>query len=236
MLQRNRWCGSPAAQNASQRPRGSVMKERWTGVALLLLSAMLLQTAPASAAAPTPQTSLNNCQKAAKVQGAGYVRGEMLAIATCLQKISTEVIRNNASIDASAARTCITQFRKIKDTRGLGKSLKEKLSTKIRLKCDPTFNPGAVTHTTNDVTGHGPGNDPQQINTKNLDQWCQNFGGDGSIDSVQEWVDCITAAHECEVEQAIAEQYPRVSEWLTAVKPIMNGLPSPTNDMTKTSD
>src|SRR5438128_1810530 len=110
------------------------MKERWISVALLLMS-----STSASAATLSAQMSLNACQRTVKTESTKFIKGEVVAITTCLQRISVEVIQNNAANVANAARTCISQFRKINDSRGLGKSLKEKLTTKIRNKCDPTF-------------------------------------------------------------------------------------------------
>ena len=187
------------------------------------------------AATPPNQANLNDCQKTVRAEAAKFVKAEIYAISTCLQRIAYEQIRNNAAIDNVAARTCIAQFRKLHDTRGLGKSLIEQLTAKIQKKCDPTFNP-LLMHTIDDITGKNTPTVPKPINTKQLDTYCQNFGGDGSIDSVPEWINCIVAAHQCEAEQAIAEQYPRAAEWLTAVKPIMQLIPPPAKDLTRTSD
>jgi hypothetical protein len=183
--------------------------------------------------------SLNTCQRTVKAEGTKFVRAQVLAVGTCLQAISAELIRNNAALDNAAARTCIAQFRKINDGRNLGKSLVEKLTQNIRTKCDPTF--VALAHTLADVTGKTTPPTPGPsvavpINTQRLDQWCTNFGGDGSIDSVQEWINCIVGAHQCEAWQAIAEQYPRASQWLSAIQPIMGLIPAPATDMTRTSD
>ncbi len=198
---------------------------------------------PSFAVTPPNQVSLNLCQQTVKAEGVKFVKAEIAAISACLQKISVEKIRNNALIDNAAARVCITQFRKLNDSRNAGKSLKEKLTQKIRNKCDKIFNP-LLAHIDDDITGKGSPTVPVPINTQQLDLWCTNFGGDGSIDgthtppetTVQEWVDCIVAAHQCEVNQAIAEQFPRASEWLSAVKLVMPGIPSPLSDPNKTND
>jgi hypothetical protein len=211
------------------------------GLLTLALAATMLR--PAFAAAPPNQVSLNTCQKTVKAEGAKFVQAEILAIATCLQKLSLEAVQNNVAFDSAAARLCITQFRKLNDSRGAGKSLKEKLTLKIRMKCDRVFNTSLL-HTDDDITGKGSPTVPVPINTQQLDLWCTNFGGDGSIDgvhtpaetTVQEWIDCIVAAHQCEVEQAIAEQYPRAAAWLSAVKPLMVAVPTPSADPNKISD
>jgi hypothetical protein len=210
------------------------MVKMFRGLAAFLLCTTL---AHASFAVPPPnQVSLNTCQKVVKIEATKFVRAEILAMATCLQKISTALIRNGGTIpDNTVARTCITQFRKLNDTRAAGKSLVEKLTANVRKKCDPTFNP-LLTHTVDDVTGKGSPTVPQSIQTQRLDLWCQEFGLLGPIGTVQDWIQCIAAAHKCEAEQAIAEQYPRASEWLSAVKPVMLGIAPPASDPNKTSD
>jgi hypothetical protein len=217
------------------------MVELHRGLFALALGATMLR--PAFATPPANQVSLNICQKTVKAEGAKFVQAEILAIATCLQKLSLEAVQNNVAFDNAAAQTCITQFRKINDSRNAGKSLKEKLAAKIQPKCDKIFNPN-LAHTDDDITGKGSPTVPVPLNTKQLDSWCMNFGGDGSIDgvhtppetTVREWIDCIAGAHQCEVEQAIAEQYPRAAEWLTAVKPLMQAIPTPSADPTKIGD
>jgi hypothetical protein len=150
---------------------------------------------PSFAVPALNQVDLNTCQKTVKVEGIKFVKAEILAIGACLQKISYEKIRNNFPIDNAAARLCITQFRKLNDSRGLGRSLVEQLTKKIRQKCDKVFNP-LLNFTDNDITGKNIPTVPVPINTQQLDLYCANFGGDGSIDgvhapsetTVQEWI------------------------------------------------
>jgi hypothetical protein len=47
------------------------------------------------------------------------------------------------------------------------------------------------------------------------------LGGDGSVDSLAEWLDCVAAASECAVDTALAVTYPRGLEWLALVRPAM---------------
>jgi hypothetical protein len=186
----------------------------------------------AVASPPPAQVSLNNCQNAVKTSTATFIKGKVAAIGTCLQQVSTEIVKNNHSA-GNAAATCVTQFRKINDTRGAGKSLKEKLLASIVKKCDPS-QPG-VTHALADVLGSGAGV-PEPLKVENIDAWCTYFGGDGSIGSAQEWVDCIAASAECSVEAAISTQYPRALEWLALVKPSMESLTPPLSDTNKIWD
>src|SRR5262249_25957348 len=86
-----------------------------------------------------------------------------------------------------------------------------------------------------DIIGSGAGV-PQPLNAQNLNAWCSHFGGDGSIDSLQEWTACIAAAAECDVDSAIASQYPRALDWLNLAKPAMQALSPPAADPTMITD
>ena len=108
-------------------------------------------------------TSLRSCQNAVKVETANYIKGKEAAIAACLQRISIEVVKKNGAGDVGkAATTCVAQFRKISDSRALGKSLGEKFTAKIGAKCDPAQS--GVTHTLGDILGTGAGvNEPLDL-------------------------------------------------------------------------
>lgn len=208
----------------------TIMRTGMITVALLSVSLLC----GAAAAQLTPEVSLNNCQNAVKVETANYIKGKQTAIAACLQRISIEVVKKNGAGDVGlAAATCVAQFRKISDSRLLGKSLGEKFTAKVGAKCDPAQS--GVTHTLGDILGAGAGvNEP--LNAQNISAWCARFGGDGSIDTVQEWMSCIQTAAECSVDAAISTQYSRALEWLDEVRPDMEGLTPPSTDLTKVSD
>ena len=210
------------------------MKERWVSIALLTLSGMVWLSGPAFAVTAA-QMSLTACQRTAKVEGTKFVKAELGAIGKCLQAIASDRLQKNVAISSLTARTCVAQFRKVYDTRGLNKSLPEKLSTNIRKKCDPVLMP-SLAHVANDVTGDGPGNDTQQMDSNRTTTLCGDFGVTPSSNHIQDWVKCIIASNQCQVNQAISEQYPRVSEWLTQVIPLMNAVPPPASDSTRTSD
>lgn len=204
----------------------------------LATCAALLSSGIAMAAPPLPATSLNTCQDKVRTEGKTFVQNTIAAVAACLQATSVDVIKKNVAVSLATSKTCVTQFRKINDTRGLGKSLGEKLIANIFKKCDPAAGPN-VTHTLNDITGKAPGLVPQQIETMNLDTWCEHFGGDGSIDTVAEWEDCMVGSFNCEAAAAIAAQFPRALEWLTTLTTPgtnMNLVVPPGTDPTKTSD
>jgi len=177
--------------------------------------------------------SLNACQGAVRMATATFVKGKVAAIGMCLQAVSTQVVKNNAGTANGAAAVCVTQFRKLSDSRHLGRSLGEKLSAAIRRKCDPT-QPG-ITHTLADILGSGAGV-PQPLDVEDLNAWCTHFGGDGALGSVQEWSDCISASAECSVAAAIATQYPRALEWLALARTAMQTVPPPASDAARTSD
>jgi hypothetical protein len=186
----------------------------------------------AAAVAASPQGSLNKCQDTVKTQGRRFVDSYVLAVGTCLQAVSTQIVENNVVSPAAAARQCITQLRKTHDTRGAGKSLVEKLEAKIEAKCAPG---GSNTHTLGDILGSGAGV-PQPLNAQNLNAWCAAFGGDGSLDTLQEWIDCVTAAQVCTARATLAAQYPRAIEWLALVKPEMQAVPPSPADPNNVSD
>ena len=81
--------------------------------------AALMTARLAVAAPPPPATSLNNCQNAVKTATATFVKNKVAAIGTCLQAVSTQIVKNNAADASGAAARCVTQFRKINDSRGL---------------------------------------------------------------------------------------------------------------------
>jgi hypothetical protein len=178
-------------------------------------------------AAPPPATSLNNCQNAVKTATKLFVTKKVTAIGACLQAVSTQFVDKNLPNAHNAAGTCLTQFRRINDSRGQGKQLSDQLAAAIVKKCDPSYQtPGGSlphSHTLADIIGEGAGV-PQPLNAANLNTWCSHFGGDGAIDSLPEWIDCLAAAAECDVDSAIAAQYPRVLEWLARARTAVDAL------------
>ncbi|MBI1814979.1 MAG: hypothetical protein HYR72_08385 [Deltaproteobacteria bacterium] len=201
----------------------------WTSSTII---AVLLWAGTATAQ-PLPATSLNTCQSTVRTAAKTYVANYVNAVGTCLQAVAAKVVKDNAPLTSAVASTCVLQFRNISDTRALGRSLGEKLTATIDRKCEPGML--YVTHTLADVLGPGAGV-PQPLNAENINSWCANFGGDGSIDSVAEWIDCVRNAHTCAAHAAIATQYPRALEWLALVKPAMQALVPPATDPNKITD
>ncbi|MBI3786345.1 MAG: hypothetical protein HY270_23405 [Deltaproteobacteria bacterium] len=174
--------------------------------------------------AQTPASSLTNCQKVVKTETGKYLKKRQAAISACLQKAATRIVKSNLSLDNLTAKLCVTQFRKLNDSRNIGASLVERMAANIKKKCEPG-NPG-VLHTFNDISGV-MNVVPQPLKTTNINSWCQRFGGDGSVDSVQEWIDCLTGAHSCDADSGISVQYPRAIEWLGLVNTAIGVLPAP---------
>jgi hypothetical protein len=193
----------------------------------------LIVTSGMALAVALPPVSLNKCQSTVAAEGKKFIQSYVADVTACLQKVSTDVVQNNlVAPSSSTAKACVTQYRKISDSRALGKSLVEKLATKITLKCAPG---GNNTHTLQDILGTGAGV-LQPLDAENLGAYCAKFGGDGTIDTLQEWITCVTAAHTCAARAAIASQYPRALDWLPLVQPVMSAVIPPSSDLMKTSD
>ena len=201
----------------------------WRRLSVLMLGAGMLC---ARVTAATSASSLNACQNAVKLESRKFVQGYLNAVGSCLQKVSTAMVQKNAPDATGAAAPCITQFRKLRDTRGLGKSLAEKLKAGIERRCTPG---GVNSFSLQDVLGVAPGVG-RPLDVVNLNGWCAHFGGDGTIDTVDEWISCVTAALECDVREALTVQYPRGLEWLAAVRPAMQAFPSPAADPMRSDD
>lgn len=175
----------------------------------------------------SPESSLAKCQKAADVEGAKLVQGTVKALTKCLSRVATEYLKEGGGDPSDAAKTCVAALRKIENGADPGKTLRAKHAAKLTGACDPPA-PG-VEHTLADVLGAGA-TVPQSTQVANLNAWCASFGGDGTIDSVAEWVDCQAAAEVCSARLAVATQYPRTLEWLAAVRPSIAAMSPPPTD------
>jgi hypothetical protein len=193
----------------------------------------LLLAGPPARAALTPEASLNVCQGAVKAAASAYVNGYLGAASACLQLVSTAIVQRNAANAGTAAAGCVAHFRRTYDTRGLGLSLRERLVTAVNRKCQAGM-PG-VTHTLADILGTGAGV-AQPLNGENLNTWCRHYAGDGSIDSVAEWLSCIEASHTCSARAALVTQFPRAFEWLARARASMLGVTPPLSDPNRVTD
>jgi hypothetical protein len=139
-----------------------------------------------------------------------------------MDAIAKELIQENSPL-AGAAAKCASNLRKLNNTEAPTRALAAKSASKIAKACDPAVNP-RLEHVTADVLNLVPMSVPQGIQAKNLNTWCANFGGDGSIDTIQEWIDCQQEAATCEAQQQLSVEYPRLLEWLAAIAPAINAL------------
>ena len=142
---------------------------------------MVLVSANVALATPTAETSLNNCQNAVKTATAAFVKNKVAAIGTCLQAVSTQIVKNNAA-DASGAaahlRHAVPQDQRQPQP---GQAAERQAG---RGDHQEVHAPAAANyaHALADIIGAGAGV-PQPLNAENLNAWCSHYGGDGSIDT-----------------------------------------------------
>jgi Protein of unknown function (DUF1566) len=188
---------------------------RFAAVCLFLTLASVVL---ADRVAASPEASLQRCQRTVQKSSAKFVAKKSKAFGVCLTKVSDEIVGKGAPDAAGAASTCASVLAKVG-------AIEQKMQESIAAACDPA---NGVDHTFADVRGIGAGVS-EPLDARNLDVYCASFGGDGVLDSVAEWIDCIDAADECAVDAALAAQFPRVLEWLDRVRPPMAALvPTPT--------
>lgn len=183
--------------------------------ALLVVAAM----APNALAVPNgpAEKSLDKCQNTLRTEGVKYVQNTQKAIAMCLGKISGEVVKKNAGSVAAAVNACTLQFKKIGRTDG--RSIADSFTAKVSAKCSPA---PANAHTLDDLLGSGSPGVAEPLNAgTSLGALCATYGGDGSVDSLGEWLECVKAAQDCSVQNAISTEFPRALEWLNDVAAAM---------------
>lgn len=176
----------------------------------------------ADVGAAQPGKTLRMCQVAAGRETAKYVNGYSGAVRKCMDEIAKALIENNSAV-ADAAPKCASSLRKLNNTASPSRTLGAKAVTKIGKACDPALNP-RLEHTTADVLNLVPMMVAQGVQAKKLNAWCTNFGGDGSIDTVQEWIACQQEAATCQAQQQLSVEYPRLLEWLGAIAPAITAL------------
>lgn len=176
------------------------------------------------------ERSLDKCQRTAAKEAAKLMTARLKAVAGCLQKISGEVIKKNDPA-ADAAKSCASKLRKLINSENPTKELAAKMQAKIEKACDPATNP-SLPHTAAEVLDVAA----MKIQARNLDAWCANFGGDGAIDSVQEWIGCQAQAAACQADQQISVEYPRALEWLAAIEAGIDALIDPMDPDAKLVD
>jgi len=189
---------------------------RVLGVVGLIVALSLVAVAPV--AAMPPAHSLARCQRTVADEGQQFVTRVQQVVGRCLDAAAEESLRRERPVVDVAARACVNAFAEILRSRGdLG--VQPRFETTIARWCVP--GPRDVTHTAADVLGTSPlvG---QPIDAKSLGALCAGFGGDGAIETVEEWLDCVVAAHWSAAATAVGTQYPRSLQWLSSLRPAMN--------------
>jgi hypothetical protein len=140
-------------------------------------------------------------------------------VGRCLDAAADESLRRERPAVDAAARTCVNALAEIGRSKGdLG--IEPRLGARLAQWCVPGR--PDVTHTAADVLGTSP-SVGQPIDARELGPLCAVFGGDGAIDTVEEWLDCVVASHWSSAATAIATEYPRSLHWLAELRPAMAG-------------
>lgn len=182
-----------------------------------IAAAIALFASLAAPVAAQPEKTLDKCQKTAGKETAKYVGSRQKAYAKCLDKVSALRIGAAAADAAEAAKTCASSLRKIGNSESPDKTLAAKFRAKVAKACDPAVNTG-LAHSANDVLGGVGLVAGDQIDAASLGAACAAFGGDGSVDDIDEWLDCVTAAAECQADRQVGAAYPNVLAWLGDVR------------------
>jgi len=183
----------------------------------LLGAALVCATALDASAAGPAAASLDRCQNTLRSEGVKYVQATQKAVATCLGRVSTELVRKELGDVAGAVLTCSAAFAKI--GRSDGGSIADRFTAKVVDRCAPS---PANPHLIADLLGTGFPTVAESLRVGlDLGEVCRGYGGDGSVDSETEWLDCVRASQDCAVQQAIASAFPRAATWLAAVAAAM---------------
>lgn len=180
------------------------MHTRWLPI---VACAVALAAAPAWA---QPENSLEKCQKEAAKRSQKFADSVVKVMAKCFQSASKNLIKENDADVSGAAKTCSSQLRKLLNTTTPSKTLYQKTKAKIDKRCNSASNP----HTTNQVLSTAPIGVAEGIEAQRLNAYCISFGGDGDLDSVEEWIDCQLSAALCHARQEIGTLFPRALEWI----------------------
>jgi hypothetical protein len=182
-----------------------------------LAASWLLAAAPAFALPPAQ--SLARCQRMVAEEGQQFVTRVQQLVGRCLDAATEESLRRERPAVDAAARTCVNALAEIRSSGGeLG--VEPRFASRLARWCQPG-QPDAG-HSAGDVLGTSP-TVAQPIDARGVGPLCAGFGGDGAIDTVQEWLDCVVAAHWSAAAIAIATEVPRAAGWLAELRPAMLG-------------
>jgi len=177
-----------------------------------------------SLAQAAAEDSVHDCQKVVRLAGQRYVNNTLKTVEKCLERASAYVIDNGGSID-DAASVCVRSFLKLYNSADPTKTIEAKFRAQVAEACDPSIN-AELEHTASQVLGIGT----RDLHASTLGTWCAWFGGDGSIDSIDEWTDCLVAGNACSAQTALSVHFPRALEWLTDMEVTLNAQTPPPAD------
>lgn len=182
-----------------------------TTFAALIVGVMM--EAATVAHAQSAEKSLDKCQRTAGKGANLYGAGLYKTIARCLDKISKERIVLGSGALSDVASPCAKILRSIVNTEQPLKTLGAKAKARLQKACDPDTNP-KLQHTTADVLGSGATAFGDSIQASRTGVACLRWHGDGTFDSVEEWVDCQLEATSGAVLRDLHLAYPHGDDWL----------------------
>ncbi len=157
--------------------------------------------------------SLAKCNKTLAKETTKLAGGIQKAVSGCLDKIQGEALAKGDPV-SDAAKACASALRKLENSEDSTKTLFAKFAVKAATACDPTDPNTKAEHTAGEALDP---NDAAGLQAGALGAYCGEFGGDGMLDDVGEWIDCATEAATCSALQQVAVEYPRAPEWLGQV-------------------
>lgn len=177
----------------------------------------MLASTPASAQSGA---SLAKCEKAIGKEVTKYSGALQKTVAKCLDKVARAVLDADAPI-AGAAKSCAAALRKIDNSENATKTLSARFQAKVAKHCDPDAAGSKAEHTQAEVLDP---DDVDGLQSGLLDAYCGGFGGDGTLDTVSEWIACADEAAICTALQQVAVEYPRAPEWLGGIASAITAL------------
>lgn len=173
------------------------------------------------------EQTLNKCQATVSKATLNFEQAYIKALSGCANAISKAVIQRQTAVPpgaaADAAKKCVRPFLKLYNSAKPSTTLSAQLATKIAAACDPSTN-AKLLHTEGDVVGAGPL--AESVLASNLGAWCSKYGGDGTIATLDDWVDCVASGATCAARQQVALTFPRLLEWLNGLRPAILALDS----------
>ncbi|HYB99751.1 MAG TPA: DUF1566 domain-containing protein [Candidatus Limnocylindrales bacterium] len=181
-----------------------------------VVAALFIILAPRIASADAA-ADLAACQRAVADASSKYQAAVTNAVDGCLKKMSVAVIAGGLDTSAAAtksAKRCAAAFRKFENAIKPDRELATVFDTTVGRACNPAVNPD-LEHAESDIWQVGATTLAAGI----IGSYCNaNVAGPATIDSFAGWRDCLRSATECEAREMIATRWPRVLEYLAALK------------------